>query len=319
MPPFPKDDELYSKLAFCGTEIIHTSSSKTYLPGEARISLSSDTLPNYLEQELTTPDLNKLHPHFWKVATPSSKHVTPLTEQAVRARSIIITENPELHLVWTQDRVYIKPIPKYLLSHAFWEFLAKKGPVGVEEGAKGFLRTWALLVRHKSDFKIAQEKGLVSSKIKYPEFVRFIKGFEQLEDEEVSLRYSYGELRLHRLNIWAPIALRRRDFYTTFRQYGTFFGQYYGPITFVFGVFIIILSSMQVALAVEDISISKSWRSFAGVCRVFSILTLVVVLAIISFLGFSFLHRGFREVWFALRSMRRNRVKGRRVKVEDGA
>lgn len=35
-------------------------------------------------------------------------------------REIIVTEGPRLHLVWIYDRVFIKPLPRYLLSYTFW-------------------------------------------------------------------------------------------------------------------------------------------------------------------------------------------------------
>jgi hypothetical protein len=39
----------------------------------------------------------------------------------VRGRRVTITEKPALHLVWFYERVFVKPLPKYLLSHAFSE------------------------------------------------------------------------------------------------------------------------------------------------------------------------------------------------------
>ncbi|KAJ4985112.1 hypothetical protein SVAN01_09415 [Stagonosporopsis vannaccii] len=35
-----------------------------------------------------------------------------------RGRGITVTEEPRLHLVY---RIFIKPIPRYLLSYGFWE------------------------------------------------------------------------------------------------------------------------------------------------------------------------------------------------------
>jgi hypothetical protein len=39
----------------------------------------------------------------------------------MKRREIVVTEDPRLHLVWIYDRVFIKPLPKYLLSHDFWQ------------------------------------------------------------------------------------------------------------------------------------------------------------------------------------------------------
>ena len=36
---------------------------------------------------------------------------------------MIVTEHPGLHLVWYYDTIFLKPIPPYLLSRAFWEYI----------------------------------------------------------------------------------------------------------------------------------------------------------------------------------------------------
>src|SRR4051794_41028604 len=126
--PSTKPRELYKSLIISqdGSTLTRLRSGgkkvKSSLPEYPRISLQSPEVAKFLTEELTTPDLYKFHPHLWKVGTQRSSHVTPLSEQVVRGRTIIITENPEFHLLWIGDRVYIKSIPKFLLSHAFWEF-----------------------------------------------------------------------------------------------------------------------------------------------------------------------------------------------------
>jgi hypothetical protein len=46
----------------------------------------------------------------------------------MKRREIVVTEDPRLHLVWIYDRVFIKPLPKYLLSHDFWQiYLLSRG------------------------------------------------------------------------------------------------------------------------------------------------------------------------------------------------
>lgn len=226
-------------------------------------------------------------------------------------------EDPELHLVWIHDRIYIKPIPKYLLSYSFWDvtFTSKLSPLRDDERLKlgkaalGFMRTYAHLVRYKSDFIMGQERGLIPKTVRYSAFINFITCFEQLQDEEVSPRYSYGELRLSRLNFWAPLAIGRLDFHKSVWQYGEYFSQFYGPLLFVFGVFAIILSAMQVALAVQslDSGTGSPWGIFADVCKIFSVLTLFVVMLVVVYLILTFVVRGLRELVFALRALYRKR------------
>ena len=320
MAPFPRAHEIYTKLTISsdGSRISRTPTGpKTTLPGEPRVELASDyeAIIQFLAEEVTTPDLDKFHPHLWKVATQSSKHITQLVDKCVRGRSIILTENPELHLVWIQSRVYIKPLPKWLLSHACWEFFLKKDSCGAaERGAKGFVRSYAYLIRHKSDFRIAKEMGLLPQKLGYTQFVRFIKHFEMIQNDEVSLRYSYGELRLSRLNIWAPWVLGRPEFFKVIRQYRDYFEQYFAPISFVFGIFVIVLSSMQVALSVNEPVSATSLRKFTMVCWVFAILTLVVVILVMLYIMVSLTIRALRELIFALGGVWESRKKTRNLK-----
>jgi hypothetical protein len=66
------------------------------LPGEARIRVSDGAtkIAKHLSSELKTEELDKLSPHLWLLAKPDSKHIASLTEQPVRGRQIIITEDP---------------------------------------------------------------------------------------------------------------------------------------------------------------------------------------------------------------------------------
>jgi len=82
-------------------------------------------------------------------------------------------------------------------------------------------------------------------------------------------------------------------------------------VLFVFGVFSVLLSAMQVALAVQPtIQVDQSWIVFAEVCRGFSVATLCFVLLIALSLILTFVFRGLRETIFALRHLyRKHRLK----------
>lgn len=337
---FWPEHELYSKLEISGGCISrkpkitaqnpdtsspgkHTHRIKTYLPGQPRIHLNSLDLPAYLQSEFTTPDLDKVAPHLWLVATQDSSHIAPLTKQLVRGRHPVITENPNLHLVWVNDRIYIKPIPKYLFSHAFWEFYLPSRPDSlpsssspgdihqdtVYRAALGFLRSYAYLVRHRSDFRIAtrEEYALIPKGIKYADFVQFIARFQAAPDDAVSPRYHFGDLRLSRLNFWAKFFLGRFTFHKMHQQYSGQFKQYYGPLLFIFGFLSVALSAMQVVLAAlegggDDVDDRiAAWAGpFREMSRVFSVFTLVAMLASVVFLSVVFFAHLLRELMFAL-------------------
>ena len=68
---------------------------------------------------------------------------------------------------------------------------------------------------------------------------------------DIRSRYSFGQLRLTRLNLWSKVFLGRFTFYKIHGQYGAYFARYYGPVLFIFGFFSVALSAMQVALAAQ--------------------------------------------------------------------
>jgi hypothetical protein len=309
--PFSQEEELYNKLIVSNNHLTRSHSSKNdTLPGHPRVSLNDLQLGAFLTKELTTPDLNTFRPYLWLVTTQSSSHITALSSQAVRGRDIILSEDPSLHIVWIHSRIYIKPIPKYLLSHSFWAFhfadkfspLRDDDKLEVGNAARGFLRSYAHLIRHKSDFRLAQKHDLIPKNVRYSKFINFISCFEQLQDSDVSPRYSFGELRLSRLNFWAVFAIGRLDFHKIVWQYGAYLSQFYGPLLFIFGGFAVILGAMQVALAVQSLNppAGNSSNVFANVCKGFSVMTLYVVLIAILCLFLMCVIRWLRELKFAV-------------------
>ena len=292
------------------------------LPGQPRIRLGPDPRPlfEYLDKDLCTTDLDAMSPHLWLMATRSSANVSPLHHQIVKGRRIVITEDPRLHLLWVDDQVFIKPLPMYLLSYNFWEryllpdtssiagFNQKSLPAIYPEwnaqkkilvkSALGILRSYLFLIQYSSDFEVALACRLLPQNTTFESFCSFSFRFETIKNTEVAARYHYGELRLARLNFWCKIFLRRWHYETVHRQYGQYFARFYGPLLFTFGFFSVMLSALQVEMAVEStlaqqqqgggggqnpgqqepqISSQLVWPQFWTFSRVFSILSIVVV------------------------------------------
>lgn len=262
---------------------------KVTLPGQPRISVDdASRLSEYLEGDLCAPDLERMAPYLWMMSTQSSSNISPLHHQKVKGREIIVTEDPRLHLVWIYDRIFVKPLPKYLLCHAFWtKYLSRDAsPLGgrrskIVKAALGYLRTYDYLIRHESDFAIAQRDDLrlVPPSISYAQFCAFTSGFDRITDLDVSARYSFGELRLTRLNLYCKLFLHRYQFQQVHGQYGAFFSQYYGPLLFVFGILSLILSAMQVELAAEQL-LAVPWKVFWQICRWASVLSIAAIAAV---------------------------------------
>jgi hypothetical protein len=300
-----------TKLSALPTSGSVTTSKSAHLPGQPLIPLtSSDDIFRHIEKELLTRKLDNFSPHLWLVATQKSSHISSLHKQIVRGRQIVIAEDPELHLVWAYDRVYVKPIPKWLLSHTFWiAYIC--GHEELEKAAKGYLRSWYYLVRHKSDFAIAQENKLVPKREKYGAFMRFLEAFGRIPDDEVTSRYHFGDLRLTRLNFYGKFFLGEWTFFKLYGQYGPYFARFYGPLLFVFGVLSVVLSAMQVGLAVEQVGVTGSWAAFAGTSRWVAIVTLVIVVATALFLVLLWCAMLFREASYAGKDLWRKRRKSK--------
>ncbi|KAK8180704.1 hypothetical protein BC567DRAFT_150767, partial [Phyllosticta citribraziliensis] len=260
-----------------------------------------------------------LAPHLWLMSTQSSANISPLHRQRVKRRDIVLTEDPRLHLVWHDERIFVKPLPPYLLSAAFWEkVLVAPGPQQqqrITRAALGFLRTYTHLIQHPSDLTIAHSHALLPSTITYTSFSDFAAHLSRIPDSAVSPRYAYGELRLSRLNVYAKLFLRRWYYFRLWPQYGTYFAQFYAPVLFVFGVLSVALGAMQVETAAEglfaggddDSGNAALWVAFWHLCRWFSVASLALVALIAVVLLVLLLWRLWAEWSFALRERWRKR------------
>ncbi|KAJ5902855.1 hypothetical protein N7495_003383 [Penicillium taxi] len=153
-----------------------------HLPGNPAVSLRTDEVHGHLLHELATPLLDELYAHLWLVAKKSGLHIDALHRQRVKRRPIIPTEDPKFHLVWSRDKIYIKPVPLFLLNHDFWvrylqpprrllssehfPFTLQTASWALDRSiAMGFMRSYALLVRYPLDLAIAKESFLIPREV----------------------------------------------------------------------------------------------------------------------------------------------------------
>ena len=179
---------------------------KNKVPGHPRVHLDNkDELLRFLEKEFCSQDLDRLAPRLWWMSKQDSKNISPLHRQKVKKREVIVTEDPKLHLVWIHDRIFIKPLPEYLLSYQFWkEYVlgnyfatnASNRSERIKRAALGFLRTYFFLIQHESDFRMAQNDRalLIPARITWTQFCNFSAEFKNIQDHETSERYRYGEI-----------------------------------------------------------------------------------------------------------------------------
>lgn len=283
--------------------------------------LRSNSLCRKLEKEFLTPDLDALAPHLWLVATQSSSHIGPLHEQMLKGRDIVLTENPELHLLWADGRIFIKPIPRYMLSYAFWiTYLTpsiSSHAANVQQGqpssalvraALGYMRTYYYLIQHESDFHIAIKSKLLpfdEPGITIESFHQLIAGFGELRDDDVSPRYAYGTLRLPRLNLCAKVFLHRFQFYQIYPQYSQYFARFYAPILFLFGVLSVALSAMQVGLQANTASGNGEdrWVALQSASLWFAVANLLCIGIIGLAIALLFVFMLLREFAFAAKGL----------------
>ena len=274
-----------------------------YVPGNPRVSLLPKVVYNYLSSELETPLLDEVYEKLWFFARKDGYRIDTLHTHQVKGRNIIPTEDSRLHLIWSQEKIFVKPIPECLFNHEFWaRYLCSSSqsfsagsfqilseptiPVFDHSVTIGFLRSYACLIKYQLDFAIAKELHLIPEGVDWIQWAIFIGHFHRFGDQSVAKRYHFGQLRLSRLNwvvrIFRPKHAPNMWFYETpYSSTTDFISKATIPLAFWFASVSLALSSMQVALAVpEDILWfqSSSANGLREISRIFWIFSIAVVL-----------------------------------------
>lgn len=312
-PPFREEHQLSSAL-----DSFAKGQTNLALPSQPRISMkSSARLIEFLLADICPIKLNKLAPHLWLCSTPSHTNIPPLHSHAVHGRTIVPSEDPALHLVWVPGHINIKPFPAYLLSYAFWsQYLTGgeqiKDKKLVARSALGLLRSYFYSVRHESDFHITQDTHLclIPFEVSWKQWCNFSASFDGIQNHEVAPRYIYGKIQLSRLHWLVRIYRQELNYYYIDGGYGESFARYYGPLLFVFGVFSVLLSAMQVGMAVEQLQ-PRGWTAFWSVCRWSSVVSLVLLAAVSFFLLVLIVIKSLDELIWAAKAQYKARPRSR--------
>jgi hypothetical protein len=281
-----------------------------YLPGHPRVKLSNTpALFDFLIREFCHQDVDSIASRLWWMSKQDKKNISPLHRQIVKGRQIILAEESKLHLVWIDDRIYIKPLPEFLLSYAFWETYLSTGMDGMQQrqdrvrkAALGYLRTWLYLVSYEADFRIATELNLIPKRVSWAQFCDFTSAFDRIAQGDVHERYAYGEIRLTRLNLYAPITIGKQNFQRVTYQYGAYFAQFYGPLLFGFGILSVILSGLQVALAGEQGAPTGNLTALYRISLWFAVITILLLTVTTFMLAFLWTYKVVKEWNYALRN-----------------
>jgi uncharacterized membrane protein len=253
-----------------------------------------------VKKELDLRRLNNVFDWLWIAGRPMPPR--PLHQQVLLSREIFVTEKMDMHLVWTTGRMFLKPIPRFLLEPRFWscylscahscrcpkedassgEYI-QKCEQNLWKCALGLLFSHAALITHESDYLIAKEKHLVPTEVTWPAWRTFV---EQLDTEHIypniNSRFVYGELRLSRLNkTYTLLQNPLRGYMSQWHQYGAFFQDNLAWLASAIVYITIVLTAIQVGLTTETLARNNVFQSVSYGLTVFSILGPLIVFGLI--------------------------------------
>jgi len=281
-----------------------------------------DDVLGYMHLELDLSRLNTVHKHLWLAGL--TRPARPLHRQELIGRTITITEQADLHLVWLKQQMFIKPLPPFLLHYDSWTTLCAD-PV-LHEYACGLLYSYTWLVSRESDLRRAHSIGLLSTDITWEKWTAFVKDFFSRADVEhprsINQRYRYGELRLTRLNwIFRVRSMKEcsiRAFKTGFFQgpdwYTQFLHENFGWLLGVFFYITIVLNAMQVGLATDRLSKNDTFENASYGFSAFAILVPVGVIVLVLLISAA---AAMYNIQATLRYIRH--AEQRSTKLDDGA
>ncbi|KAI1414543.1 hypothetical protein F5Y13DRAFT_188211 [Hypoxylon sp. FL1857] len=232
----------------------------------------------FLARELLVKRLNDVQDWLWVCGRPMPPRALREYQhhQVLNLREVAITEDPELHLVWSKNRIFLKPIPQYLLEPDFWAAHIIHNRE-LADCARGFLFSYAALIAYQSDYRIAMEKGLLPPGISWEEWKALTK--EILENHcyaSINPRYWYGELRLSRLNkvyrLRKGVVLRGYSRVGSYAVYGDLIRDNFAALATILGYVVIVLTAMQVGLGVERLQSDEAFQNASYGFTVFSII-----------------------------------------------
>ena len=261
--------------------------------------------PGYLWQELGVDRLNQIHTWLWTAGRPMPARA--LHHQRLLCREIVVTEQMDMHLVWTTNRMFIKPIPRFLLEPRFWvdhlscapgctcsatssKTMGQQRVMGCEQAqlrkcALGFLLSYTALVSHESDLFIAQESHLLPEELPWISWKAFVQQVLNQEStyHHINKRFIYGELRLGRLNAvyrFTGLSLLR-GYETGYNQYSSYFRENFKWLAAILAYVVVVLTAMQVGLATKTLGESTSFQAASYGFTVFSIVSSLAAVAIV--------------------------------------
>ena len=281
--------------------------------------LELNDLPTFVEKDLNVKRLEHIRKQLWLCGAGGQQR--PLSRlKGYYQRQIVVIHQTDLHLTWDSDtlRMFVKPLPAYLLNVKFWrDYICTDSDSESDKttfiNALGFLRTYVALIYSEIDLNLAiqeqllpkvypvDEKNPASFKstsrncgeeavdITWPQWRAFIEEFLTLYPksklpELQRTRWEYGELRLGRLNSVYRLCVRGhifRGYEFGYASYGNFLSRNSSWLIAAFAYVAIVHGAMQVGLGTPQLETNEA---FARACYGFTVFSIVAPVGILSIL-----------------------------------
>ncbi|KAJ4303186.1 hypothetical protein N0V90_002079 [Kalmusia sp. IMI 367209] len=269
------------------------------LPASTRTGRGKDHIAvpqpdlDFLERELSVQRINDVQDWLWICGRPMPPR--PLHQQVLHSRTITICEEAALHLVWHKDRIFLKPVPLYLLDPDFWtaHLIAcektDERQQKVIACALGFLFSYMALIAYQSDFEMAKESGLLPRDVEWYAWQTLTAQLlESHSYASINQRYWYGELRLSRLN--AVYKFRKGAIFRGYSRVGShtayedLIRDNLATLATGLGYVVIVLTAMQVGLSIDRLGSNQSFLDMSYGFAIFAIVAPLAAVAVVCLL-----------------------------------
>ncbi|KAI1801827.1 hypothetical protein F4811DRAFT_573643 [Daldinia bambusicola] len=263
----------------------------------------TDDTTEFIRQDFSLGGLYPMLNHLWLAG--NKRPTAQLHLQIAMGRDIAVSERMDYHLLWTDGKINLKPIPRYILSSGFWE-TALLCPLdctckpqntanscnSIRGVALGFLYTYMCLISSELDFRIANEKYLLpreddGTTIRWTKWKEFSREFiRDYDPKRIHQRFHYAELRISRLFRLPPF----NPYVAGWHTYRSFLCTHLSWIATGTIFIVLILTAMQVGLATDRLQSNEGFQYASYVFTIFAVLApicafgLVVLSALLNLL-----------------------------------
>jgi len=262
----------------------------TFRVDKRKFKKPSDDLDSFLEYDLSVQHLDNLGKGLWFAAYPGDldppRALSTLLSEEIQIRT---TRNVEWHLVYTTEKIWIKALPRYVLSASFYDcYLSPSEP---HSAALGLLHTYLALIATELDFAIARGANLVPPDVAWEDWMKLThRVLADYPDDEISVhlskRYQYGELSLSRLDIVSRYCSGVSNGYLgVFERFSQFLTGNFKRVAATFAYILLVLTAMQVGLATDHLQNNEQFQRACYGFTVFSLIGPLVAVMTVLVLG----------------------------------